>query len=367
MPEKAGEEDAKDQLAGNSRKMKEIEDELARTKYNKHTQAHIGRLKAKLAQLKAARARGGGRKGYGYGLRKIGDATVILVGFPSVGKSTLINRLTNADSKVGAYDFTTVTVIPGMLEYNGAKIQVLDIPGLITEGAHGRGRGREIISVVRNTDLIVMVLDPRNPERQMEVITNELKMSGMRLNQQPPDVKITPKSHGGIHVRSSSPELDERTAKEILQEFKCLNADIVIGKSVTVDDFIDAFMKNRVYVKAIYALNKSDMGSGFSLEKDFIRISAADGTNIDRLKEMIWDRLGLMRVYLKRIGKGPDMREPMIIWKGATVTDVCRRIHGDLVRKLEYAKVWGSSVKFAGQRVGVDWRLFDGDVVELHM
>jgi len=68
----------------------------------------------------------------------------------------------------------------------------------------------------------------------------------------------------------------------------------------------------------------------------------------------------------KKAGKEPDMKEPIIFRKRVTVTDACRWIHGDLVAKLEYAKVWGRSVKHDGQRVGTDWQLADGDIVELH-
>lgn len=346
--------------------IKEIEDELAKTKYNKHTQGHIGRLKAKLAQLKAAKSRGGGKKGYGYGLKKTGDATVIMVGFPSVGKSTLLNAITNAESKVGAYDFTTITVVPGVLEYNGAKIQVLDVPGVITEGASGRGRGREILAVVRNADLILIVVDPKNPKKQLETIRNELYNSGLRVNMSPPDVKIVEKVTGGLRVHSSSKGLDAKTAKGIIEEFKCLNADVVIGKDVDADTLIDALMKNRVFVPALVVLNKSDLGSDFRLDKDFIAVSAMDRSNIDELKAIIWKYLGLIRVYMKKIGKEPDMKEPIIFRERPTVTDVCRWIHGDLVKKLEYAKVWGTSVRHDGQRVGVDWQLADGDIVELH-
>lgn len=361
-------------------KIKEIEDELAKTKYNKHTQGHIGRLKAKLAQLKAAKTRGGGKRGWGYGLKKKGDATVIMVGFPSVGKSTLLNAITNAESKVGAYDFTTITVVPGVLEYNGAKIQMLDVPGVITEGASGKGRGREILAVVRNADLILLILDPRDPGRQMDVMKSELHQTGIRLNQQPPDVRIVEKNTGGLRVRSSSRNLDEKTAKGILQELKVLNADVIIGKDVDADDLIDAFMKNRVYLPALFVLNKSDLegmaGGQFSVPENFIKVSATEKENIERLKEMIWERLGLCRIYLKKIGKKPDMKEPMIVKRepavggsaggGITVAEVCRRIHGDLVAKLEYARVWGPSVRFDGQRVGADWQLSDKDVVELH-
>jgi len=75
---------------------------------------------------------------------KSGDARVALIGFPSVGKSTLLNRLTNTHSEAGAYEFTTLTCIPGKIEYNGANIQLLDLPGIIEGASAGKGRGRQV-------------------------------------------------------------------------------------------------------------------------------------------------------------------------------------------------------------------------------
>ena len=116
-------------------KIAEIEEEIGNTKYNKATQHHIGKLKAKLAQLREeVVVSSSGPKGSGYGVRKAGDATVALVGLPSVGKSTLLNCLTDADSETGSYAFTTLDVVPGVLKYKDANIQILDLPGLI-EGA----------------------------------------------------------------------------------------------------------------------------------------------------------------------------------------------------------------------------------------
>ena len=83
----------------------------------------------------------------------------MLVGFPSVGKSTLLNNITNAESKVGAYQFTTLDIVPGVMEHKNAKIQVFDIPGIITGASSGKGRGKEILSVARTADLILVVLD----------------------------------------------------------------------------------------------------------------------------------------------------------------------------------------------------------------
>jgi len=122
--------------------IKEIEEEIFKTQKNKATEHHIGKLKAKIAKLRAQqelhKIKGGGT-GRRYYIKKSGDATVALVGFPSVGKSSLLNYLTDAQSEVAEYHFTTLEVIPGVMEYKGAKIQILDMPGIIKGAARGKG------------------------------------------------------------------------------------------------------------------------------------------------------------------------------------------------------------------------------------
>jgi ribosome-interacting GTPase 1 len=115
-------------------RIKDIENEIARTQKNKATEHHLGLLKARLARLQTQLIEGekkGGGKGEGFDTCKVGDARVALIGFPSVGKSTLLNKITKTASATAAYEYTTLTCIPGVIEYAGSKIQLLDLPGII--------------------------------------------------------------------------------------------------------------------------------------------------------------------------------------------------------------------------------------------
>jgi ribosome-interacting GTPase 1 len=128
---------------------------MNRTQKNKATNSHLGTLKAKLAKLRRdliePKGGGGGPTITGFEVSKVGDARVGLVGFPSVGKSTLLNKLTGTFSEVAAYEFTTLTCVPGMIRYNGAKIQLLDLPGIIEGAKDGKGRGRQVRDPCRDT------------------------------------------------------------------------------------------------------------------------------------------------------------------------------------------------------------------------
>ena len=355
--------------------IKQIEDEIKRTKYNKATQFHIGKLKAKLAKLRQElQKRTEGKGGLGYGLKKEGDATVLLVGFPSVGKSTLLNRMTRADSKIGDYDFTTLNVIPGVMEYNGAKIQVLDIPGVVEGAAEGKGRGKEVLSVVRNADLVLIMIDASDADRammQLKVIEDELYKAGFRLNQKPPDVVIKKRNSGGINAGSALKltKMSIDGVKSMVREFRINNADVTIRDDISQDQLIDAIMGNRIYVPAIIVANKTDIAKdigNFRKIRNCIPVSALDGFNIDRLKEMIWSELELIRVYMKKSGRKPDMDEPLIVKKGSGIREICLKIHKDFEKKFRFARVWGSG-RFPGQKVGLGYVLRDNDIVELHI
>ncbi|MEM4336690.1 MAG: GTP-binding protein [Candidatus Woesearchaeota archaeon] len=356
--------------------IKKLEEEIRRTQYNKATQHHIGILKAKIAKLreKLETKSSGGKKPGGYAVKKTGDATAVLVGFPSVGKSTLMNRLANADSKVGAYAFTTIKCVPGVMEYKNAKIQILDIPGLIKGASSGVGRGREVISVIKNSDLIVFVLDFLNPEEQFDVLQKEIYDANIRINKKKPDITITKKARGGISISSTTKLsiMQKETIEKMLIEMKINNADVVIREDISPDDLIDVVEGNRVYIPAIVVINKVDTVDNdiaYSLIKKLnaIPISAEKNIGIENLKSEIYKKLNFIRVYTKEIGKKPDMDAPLIVRRPATIEIVCKKIHRNFVNNFKFAKVWGSSAKFPGQKVSLNHEVEDGDIIEIHL
>ena len=361
-----------------SEKIQELQEEISKTKYNKSTQHAIGLMKAKLAMLKqraAARASTGKAKGDDrFSVRKTGDGSVILLGFPSVGKSTLLNKITNAKSDIAAYSFTTLNAVPGLMEYKHAKIQIIDVPGVVSGAASGRGRGKEVMAMLRNADLILILIDALYPQHY-NALLKEVYETGVRINQKKPDVRITKKERGGIGIGTTVKlNIDKKVIESIAREFKISNADILIRDDIDIDQFIDVLEGNRTYTKALTVLTKIDLVNKEKLDKlckeikPDVVVSAEKDFGIEELKEGIHNRLGLISIFLKEVNKKADMEVPLIMFKGSTIRDVCNKLHKDFVTKFKFARVWGKSAKFDGQMFRkMDKVLLDNDVLELHM
>lgn len=358
-------------------KISAIEAEMARTQKNKATSAHLGLLKARLAKLRreliTPKGGSGGGTGEGFDVAKTGDARIGFVGFPSVGKSTLLSNLAGVYSEVAAYEFTTLTTVPGVIKYKGAKIQLLDLPGIIEGAKDGKGRGRQVIAVARTCSLIFIVLDVLKPLQHKRIIEHELEGFGLRLNKQPPNIGFRKKDKGGINLQTLVPqsELDLDIVKNILAEYRIHNADVTLRYDATSDDLIDVIEGNRIYVPCIYILNKIDQISIEELDIIYkiphtVPISAHHKWNFDDLLEIMWDYLRLVRIYTKPKGQLPDYGSPVVLTSDRlTIEDFCNKLHRSIIREFKYALVWGSSVKHQPQKVGKEHVLNDEDVVQI--
>jgi len=357
-------------------KIKKIEDDIHRTQVNKKTEHHVGLLRAKLAKLRAEleeqhTRRTGSR--VGYDVKKSGDATVVLIGLPSVGKSTILNRLTNAKSKVAAYQFTTLEVVPGVMEEGGARIQILDLPGIIKGASSGKGLGRRVLAVARSADLVLFVLDVFQPEAR-GILERELRSTGIRVDEKPPNIVIEKVDSGGISVASQVKltKINEALIKDILRVYNINGARVLIRQDIDDQQLVDVLTGSRVYAPSLTVMNKIDLvNTGFTTELSrklpyaFVPISAEADVNMQALREEIYRRLNFVRVYMRRRTGETDFEEPMVVRGGATIADICDKVHRGMKDEFRYAQVWGRSVKFGGQRVGVTHQLMDQDVLTI--
>jgi hypothetical protein len=358
--------------------IKAVEEELTKTEYNKKTEGHIGKLKAKIARLKIELEKRRTRpiNVKTYALRQTGDATVAIMGPPNVGKSSILNMLTGATSEVADYDFTTLEPHPGVILYKGAEIQLVDMPGIVKGAARGKGRGKEVLACSRNVEMVMIMIDVNRPDLRM--VIQELNEMGIRLNRTRPDIVIAKRAKGGLSATSTLPltHITLNTVKEMVKAYGILNADIVVRSDIDQDDLIDHLDGNMCYIPGLVVLNKVDLVGpdavkkvveAIGKDKNVFPFSVTQATPeaIEALKQKIWDTLGFIRVYLKPKGGKPDKTKPMIIRRGDTIGTVCKKIHKDFVRKFRYAVVTGRSVRFADQTVGLTHKLIDEDVVTL--
>ncbi|KAG1754992.1 P-loop containing nucleoside triphosphate hydrolase protein [Suillus paluster] len=330
---------------------------MARTQKNKATEYHLGLLKAKLARYRAQLlepASKSGPAGVGFDVQKSGDARVALIGFPSVGKSTLLSKCTHTASETAAYEFTTLTAIPGVIEYQGARIQLLDLPGIVEGASQGRGRGRQVVATAKTADLILVMLDATKSEEQRRLLEIELDAVGIRLNKRKPDVVFKRRTTGGLNTTVKLTKTDEKTIRTILAGYKLHNCDVMIREDITTDEFIDLYVPRWIAHltrrnSKIYTLSMTcdDQVDKLARTENTVVISCEMDLNLDYLIERIWESLGLVKVYTKKRGARPDLSDPVCLRKGATIE--------------------GRSSKFSphAQKVSLNHQLQDEDVVSI--
>mgnify|MGYP000947171359 FL=1 len=257
-------------------------------------------------------------------VEKQGAGQAVLVGYPNVGKSTLLAALTKAKPKIADFPFTTSVPLAGMMPYKDILIQLVDTPPLNAEGAPPG-----LLNVLRGGDLLLVVVDAG---------------SDMCLEQ----------------IEGTLSFLSE---KRIIR---------TAGEKASEDE---TGLSGRRYIPYLVIINKMDLpGSKDNVdilkellpEVPFICISAAEKEELNSLKKQIFQSLNIIRVYTKAPGKQPDMDTPFVLKKGDTVLDLAYNIHRDFPKLLKNARVWGSA-KFEGQSVPRDYTLEDGDIVELNV
>jgi ribosome-interacting GTPase 1 len=197
---------------------------------------------------------------------------------------------------------------------------------------------------------------------------------GIRINQNKPDVIIEKTRSGGIFVQTQKPlGMSLNLVKEIVRIHGLHNGRIMIREAELSDEqLIDVMLGNILYLPSILVINKVDLVSKSyvndlisKMPKGTVPISADKKINMDLLKRLIFKKLDFIKIFLKPRGGQVDYQEPLIMKRGSTVRDVCNKIHRNFVKDFRFAYVVGQSVKFNGQRVALEHRLVDKDILTI--
>jgi hypothetical protein len=281
-------------------------------------------LRRKLSKLKDASAsrKGTSRQASPYQVEREGAGQVAVVGPPNVGKSTLVDALTNADVQIGEYPFSTTVPVPGMMPYENIQFQLIDTPPLSEEFEEP-----QLMHLMRLSDLVCLMIDLQ--AFPIEQLNDSLAM--MREH------RLIP-----VEERDSVPE-DQR------HRFSFKPILVVVNKAddaASDDDF-----------EVLCEL----LGE---LPCPLLPIAAKTGRNLDTFGRTLFERLDIVRVYSKPPGKDANFDAPFVMPRGGTLENFAAKVHKDFVESLRSARVWGEGV-YDGQQVGREHVLHDGDVVEL--
>jgi small GTP-binding protein len=237
-------------------------------------------------------------------VRREGAAQIALVGPPNVGKSSLLQALSEIQIKTGDYPFTTLRPVPALTRMGGVLLQLVEIPGLIEGASEDRGGGRALLGVLRLADGIVYCSRADADPAELQVVRTEIDAAGI--------------DKPALLAATRADEADAGAIDRLAAAFP----DLIV-----------------------------------------IPVSILDEGSLEAFREAVWALTGLIRVRLRKDGAVDE--EPLALRPGATVTDVADWVHHDLGSSLTGGRVWGRSARFEGQRVGRDHVVADGDIVEV--
>ena len=260
--------------------------------------------KSLLAEIEDTRVRSSAVHRDSIAVRREGAAQIALVGPPNVGKSSLLQALSEIQIKTGDYPFTTLRPVPALTRIGGVLVQLVEIPGLIHGAADDRGGGRALLGVLRSADAIVYCCRADGDPAELETVQAEVAAAGI----------MKPAFVAATRADEAEPTLLSR--------------------------LVAAFP-----------------------DLEVVPVSILDEGSLDAFRAAAWALTGLIRVRLRK--DGSIDAEPLALHPPATAADVADWVHHDLGATFSGARVWGPSARFDGQRVGRDHEVHDGDVVEI--
>ena len=296
-----------------------LEEMLSTIPKHKGTEKMQADLKRRIAKLReeTQRRKGAARSRPFYHVEREGAGQIVLVGAPNTGKSSILAALTNATPEVADYPFATRVPLSGMASFDDVQIQLVDLPPISPETEAW------LYAIIRGADGALVVVDLATPDilESTEELLGLLAAANIELI--PPGRPRAGREVPAVYVPA---KMDAPDAPSVLEVFKEFSGDRL----------------------------------------PLLPISAEQGTNLGELRRMIFDMLGVIRVYSKKPGKKPDLHVPYILRRGTSVLEAAAVVHKDFAERLKYARLWRRGGEIDGQMIGRDHPLEDGDILELH-
>ncbi len=339
-------------------------------KMRRYLRRRLAELKEELEEQKKRKSGSGGG---GFSVKKEGAAQVVLVGATGTGKSSILSSTTNAKVEVGDHQFATKEPVPGMLDFEDLQFQLVDTPAIFEGASYGISWGSQLMSVIRNADGLLVVLDGYDPVRQYGMVIKELGMAGITTDRAGRKIEIERTTGGGIQIACTGriacrvEEIDK-----ILKEAGIRNAVVRIWGDARREDILGALEQTKSYKPSLILINKVDVFPAATQEfekltgRAALGISARTGAGLASLGREIFRMLGIIRVYTKEVG-GEPAKKPIVLRQGAKVIDVAKVVHSHLYKNFKIARIWGPSAKYDAEKVGADHELKDGDIVEIRI
>jgi len=371
---------------GQKQKLQKMQEFLACVPQHKGTMKLRGQIKKKMAiirnDLEDKKRKGTGKGGGGPKLfiEKEGTAQIAILGDTNVGRSCLMSALTNANVTVSPTPYCTREPVPGILNYLDVQFQIVEAPALMHGSADGRAWGLQTLGLARNADGLILMVDlSRAPIEQLELVLGELEKTRVLVAKPKGKVDIDRRYAGAalrIILVGKLLGTTMRAVEDLLRSYKISDAIVRISGEVTLEDVEDAIFESTIYKPTLIVANKLDVKGAErnlrTLKKyvngklPIIPVSCEKRQGLHELGGALFELLGIIRIYTKEPGMKVDSDHPFALRRGATVNDLAKNIHKDFVSNFLFGMACAKRLPFSPKKVGLNFILEDGDIVEIH-
>jgi uncharacterized protein len=305
---------------------------------------------------------------------------VALIGMTNVGKSCLMTATTNSKVIVTPTPYSTHEPVPGIMNYSDVQFQIVEAPAVMEGSADGRAAGHVTLGLARNADGVILMVDlSRDPIEQLELLLDELEKSRVLVNKPSGHVDIE-RRHAGSALRiilvGKLLDCSIQDVEDLLRSYKLNDAIVKISGDIRLDDVEDAIFETTTYKPAVIVANKLDLkGAAVNLRilKQYVNeklpviaMSCEQKTGLNELGRALFESLKVIRIYTKEPGSNKETGHPFVMKHGATINDLAKNIHKEMLQNFMFAMVWAKRLPFSPKKVGLNFVLDDGDIVEIH-